>query len=123
MLKFALYLLIAVFIEPDAPSADPHLIAHRGLCQHAPENTLPALAAAVSLGFGVEVDVYPTKDEQLVLIHDKTVDRTTDGTGKVVEKTLAELKSHDAGSWFDPAYAGLKIPTFDEALAVIRARR
>jgi glycerophosphoryl diester phosphodiesterase len=106
------------------PAADaPELLAHRGLSKHAPENTLPAFAAAVALGMSIELDVYQTKDNQLVNIHDLTLDRTTDATGKVTDKTLAELQSLDAGSWFDPAFAGQKIPTFEQTLRLIKTHQ
>jgi len=108
---------------PAVGLADPHPLAHRGLCQHAPENTLPAYAAAIDLGLDLEIDVYQTVDNHLVLIHDQTVDRTTNGTGKVVEKTLIELRALDAGSWFSPAYSGAKIPTFDELLRLVKANQ
>ena len=72
---------------------DPVLLAHRGLVRHAPENTLPAFAAAVALGVSIELDVYQTRDKQLVVIHDQTVNRTTNGTGNVNEMTLAERKA------------------------------
>ena len=106
-----------------AASRDPVMLAHRGLVRHAPENTLPAFAAAVELGLSIELDVYQTRDDQLVVIHDRTVDRTTTGTGNVNELTLAEIRRLDAGSWFDPAFAGEKVPTLEEAFQLIRQRQ
>jgi len=117
-------LLASCFITcqapPPPPPPSPHLLAHRGLSQHAPENTLPAFAAAVDLGLDIEVDVFQTADKQLVVIHDDTVDRTTNGTGKVTEQTLAELRALDAGWWFAPDYRGIQIPTFEEVLRLVK---
>jgi glycerophosphoryl diester phosphodiesterase len=103
-------------------SADPTPIAHRGLFRDAPENTPAAFGACLDLGLGFELDVRRTKDGVLVVLHDETVDRTTDGTGKVTDLTLAELKKLDAGHKFDPAYAGQRVPTLDEVFALLRAR-
>ncbi|MDE0013634.1 MAG: glycerophosphodiester phosphodiesterase family protein, partial [Candidatus Poribacteria bacterium] len=102
--------------EPAVNESDaaPILLAHRGLVRHAPENTLPGFATAIELGLSLELDVYQTSDKHLVVIHDETVDRTTNGTGKVINMTLAEIRKLDAGSWFDPRFAGEKIPTLEE---------
>lgn len=102
------------------PSSTPHLFAHRGLSEYAPENTLPAFATAISLGLAIEADVHLTADNHLVLIHDDTLERSTNGIGKVVERTLAELKTLDAGSHFDPAYGGVQIPTLKELLELVK---
>lgn len=93
------------------------IFAHRGSKGTHPENTLPAFIEAIALGVdGIELDVQQTSDQQLVVIHDNTVDRTTNGSGEITDYTLATLKELDAGSWFGPAYEGLTIPTFDEVL-------
>lgn len=92
-------------------------IAHRGASRGAPENTLPAYELAGQLGFwGAECDIQLTKDEQWILMHDGTVDRTTNGSGSVSSLTLAEIKTLDAGSWFDDEYAGTRAPTLTEYL-------
>lgn len=101
-------------------------IAHRGASGHAPETTAPAFQIAQSIGDVdyLELDVQLTKDGKLVAIHDTTVDRTTDGSGKVKEHTLEELKALDAGSWFNEEYPerasadyeGLQILTLDEVI-------
>jgi glycerophosphoryl diester phosphodiesterase len=97
-----------------------HRVAHRGYSAVAPENTLPALAAAILGGAThIEFDVRTTADGVPVLIHDRTVDRTTDGSGHIWELTLAELRSLDAGSWFSPAYAGVRVPLLSEALDLL----
>jgi len=94
--------------------------AHRGDSAVAPENTLPAIQSAVRKGaHQIEIDVARTKDGQLVLLHDLTLNRTTNGTGKPGDYTLAELKKLDAGSWKSKKWAGTRIPTLEEALAVI----
>jgi len=83
-------------------------------------NTLPAFTLAIEQGAdGVELDVWRTRDGQLVVIHDDTVDGTTDGHGSVHAFTLAELKALDAGAWFGPQYAGTRIPTLDEVFAAL----
>ena len=100
-----------------------HRVAHRGYSAVAPENTLPALAAAVRAGstYG-EFDVRTTADGVPVVIHDRTVDRTTDGSGHVWDLTLDEIRALDAGSWFSPAYAGVRVPLLAEALDLLRPR-
>src|ERR1035437_8308842 len=109
-------------------SQRPLVIGHRGYCQFAAENTLPSFKLAMAAGADlVELDYYPTKDGKLVVIHDGTLDRTTDATNhwaakkiKVETKTAAELQSLDAGSWFDPKYAGTRPPLLSEALDTIQ---
>ena len=94
--------------------------AHRGDVKHAPENTLPAIQLAVEKGaHQIEFDLQLSKDGELVLMHDTTVDRTTDGSGPVSEQTFEELRKLDAGSWFAPEFAGTRIPTFREVLGII----
>ena len=100
----------------------PRLVGHRGLFRHAPENTLASFAACVELRLGLELDVRRCKDGHLVVLHDPTLDRTTNGKGKVAEHSLCELKKLDAGRWFDPAFAGERIPTLDEVFALVKAR-
>ena len=109
--------------QQDTVIKDPVLLSHRGLVRHAPENTLPAFEAAIALGASIELDVYQTKDGQLVVIHDNTVDRTTNGTGPIGDLTLAQIRKLDAGSWFHPRFRGLKVPTLDEAFGVIKQRQ
>jgi glycerophosphoryl diester phosphodiesterase len=93
------------------------LCAHRGAMESHPENTIPAFREAVKAGAHmIEFDVQLTKDKKLVVMHDATVDRTTNGTGKVSELTLTEIKELDAGSWKSPEFAGLQVPTFREVL-------
>ena len=92
-------------------------IAHRGASGYAPENTLAAFDKAVEMQADyIEIDVQLSKDDLPVVIHDDTLDRTTNGTGNISAYTLQELKSLDAGSWFDKKYAGEKIPSLNEVL-------
>ncbi|MGN8553988.1 UNVERIFIED_CONTAM: glycerophosphodiester phosphodiesterase family protein [Microbacterium sp. SLM126] len=108
--------------DPRGPGDAAFIASHRGGGATAPENTLPAITAALAGGFGyVEVDVALTADGHPVLLHDRKVDRTTDGTGYLADLTLAEVQSLDAGSWFDPAYAGTRVPTLPEFLDALAA--
>lgn len=94
--------------------------AHRGDKSAAPENTLPAFVSAVEKGAHmIEFDVAFTRDGRIVIMHDSTVDRTTNGKGKVSDLALDEIRALDAGSWFGEKYAGVKVPTLEEVLAVI----
>ncbi len=96
----------------------PLIIAHRGASGHAPENTLAAFERAVQLGAGfIETDLHLTRDARFVAIHDRTLDRTTNGKGAVRDHTLAELKQLDAGHWFDRQFMDERIPTLEEILA------
>ncbi|MFG0336221.1 MAG: glycerophosphodiester phosphodiesterase, partial [Maioricimonas sp. JB049] len=101
----------------------PLVVAHRGLLRPAPENTLANLRASLELRIGFEFDVQRTRDGHLVCIHDATVDRTTDGSGSVAQLTLEQIRRLDAGSWFDPAFAGEPVPTIEEVLALIAEYR
>lgn len=104
------------------PGEAAFIASHRGGAATAPENTLPAITAALAAGFDyVEVDVALTADGQPVLMHDKTVDRTTDGHGRLASLSLAEVKALDAGAWFDRGFAGTPVPTFVEFLDALVA--
>ncbi len=95
----------------------PILIAHRGGSLEAPENTMSSFRHAIELGMRfVELDVQMSSDGELMVIHDETLDRTTDGHGPVGSYTLAELRKLDAGSRFSPRYAGEPIPTLREVM-------
>lgn len=98
---------------------ETQIIGHRGASKYAPENTLPSIEKAAELKyFGVECDIRATSDKKIVIMHDPEVDRTTNGTGKVNDLTLAQIKSFniDTGPNIDK-YPGLKVPTFDEWVA------
>ncbi len=98
----------------------PIIVAHRGLAGYAPENTMAAYTAALALRFGIEVDLTPTRDGEIALLHDHRLDRTTNGQGPAVERTMDELRRLDAGSWFHPIYADQRVPTLDEMLTLLR---
>ena len=98
-------------------------IAHRGASSYAPENTLAAFELAIEMGVRhIELDVHATSDGHVVVLHDDTVDRTTDGSGPVTNLALATLRKLDAGSWFGREFAGERIPTFDEVLGRYKGR-
>lgn len=96
------------------------IIAHRGLDETYPENTLIAFKAALEKGMAIEIDVRGTSDEELLVLHDDTVDRTTDGEGRVAQMTLAEVQALDAGSWWGEEFAGERIPTLYETFDVVK---
>ncbi|PWK11346.1 glycerophosphodiester phosphodiesterase [Tumebacillus permanentifrigoris] len=92
-------------------------LAHRGASGYAPENTMEAFQVADLMGAdGFEFDVQITRDGVPVVIHDELLNRTTNGRGYVHEHTLAELRALDAGSWYDPSFAGERIPTLQEVI-------
>ncbi len=98
-----------------------HVCAHRGHSIAAPENTLPALDAAATHGASVaEIDVVLTRDDEIVLLHDEILDRTTSGRGRVAALDLAAIKRLDAGAWFGSQFSGTRVPTLTEALATAR---
>ncbi len=99
------------------------ICAHLGLVDSAPENTLAAFEGALEQGMAIEFDIQRTVDGRLVIVHDQTVDRTTDGTGEIAQLTLAELKALDAGSWFGHQFASQRVPTFDEVLDLVKSHR
>ncbi len=95
--------------------------AHRGWRTKYPENTMEAFKAAMSLGVDqLETDIRVTKDGELVIIHDATVDRTTNGTGKVNEYTLEEIQKLDAGSFLAPEFKDCKVPSFIEFMEYVK---
>jgi glycerophosphoryl diester phosphodiesterase len=107
----------------------PLIIAHRGFSQFAPENTLPSFKLALEAGADMaELDYHHSKDGALVVIHDPTLDRTTDATNRwaekkiaVADKTVAELQTLDAGRWFDPKFAGVRLPLLPDVLDFVHA--
>jgi glycerophosphoryl diester phosphodiesterase len=94
-------------------------VAHRGLSRHAPENTMAAFRSSLQLRIGFELDVRRSADGHLVCIHDATVDRTTDGTGSIVDYEASELRALDAGSWFDPAFAEESVPEVSDVFSAL----
>jgi glycerophosphoryl diester phosphodiesterase len=98
-------------------------IAHRGFSAIAPENTISSFEKAIEAGANMlELDVMTTSDNQVVVFHDHRLGRTTDGKGLVKKKNLSEIKSLDAGSWFDGRYKGERVPLLDEVLEMAKGR-
>ena len=104
-------------VKSDSEMPYPRVCAHRGFNTVAPENSMPAFGAAVAMGAEeIEFDLWFTKDGHIVSCHDSTLDRVSDGTGKIWEYTLEELKQFDFGAKKGPAFSGIRIPTFEEIL-------
>ncbi len=109
--------------QPGAPPGVVEVIAHRGASHDAPENTIAAFALAHEMGADwFELDCYLTRDNVVVVLHDDTLDRTTDGEGPIAVQDLADLRVLDAGSWKDARFAGEPLPTLGEALDFARNR-
>lgn len=98
----------------------PQVVAHRGGKRWAPENTLSAFRKSVELGAdGIELDIHKCKSGELVVIHDDTLERTTNGTGYVKDKTWTELKELDAGSWYGSEFKGERLPLLTDVLKLV----
>ncbi len=98
-----------------------NVISHRGANIYAPQNTLPAFKKSLEIGVdGFETDIHITKDDKLVLCHNYTIDSTSDGKGSISQMTLDQLKNYDFGSYFSPKFAGTRIPTMEEFLALVK---
>ena len=130
LLSLSLFMVVLIGVSESQPGTSSRqtkvvlpargLCAHRGAMDTHPENTLSAFREAIRCGAHmIEFDVQLTKDRKLVVIHDTTVDRTTDGKGKVSDLTLKKIRQLDAGAWKSPEFAGEKIPTLQETLAVM----
>lgn len=118
-LRHTLYFAILLSAVSAWASTSTYVVAHRGDAKAAPENTLAALRAARGIADFIEFDVCTTKDGHLVVIHDDTLERTTNGRGLVSSLTLAEIRGLDAGSKFSKSFARERIPTIDESIAEI----
>ena len=98
----------------------PSIIGHRGACGYAPENTLESINTAADMGVEwVEIDVKLTKDDVPIIFHDDTLDRTTNGSGPVAERTWQEIKDLEAGSWFGDSFTGIAVPSLEQAIDVL----
>ena len=120
-------LLLAAFLMLTVSMAAQHsnieIVVHRGANALAPENTVAAALAALRHGARwIEVDVRPSKDGVLFNLHDETLDRTTNGTGRLADMPAAEVEKLDAGSWFSPRFAGLRVPTIAQMLDSLQGR-
>lgn len=114
---FVASILLLLPTMTTAEKTNPISIAHRGASGQAPENTMAAFEKAYEYKADYfEVDVQMTKDGELILMHDTTVDRTTNGTGRVKDFTFEEIQALDAGSWFHESFADEKVPTLGEVL-------
>lgn len=99
------------------------LIAHRGDSSKAPENTVQAFNEALQQGYcNFETDCQLTQDGVAVILHDESLRKTTNGSGAVADHTWEQLQQLDAGSWFDPAFAGAKIPSLDDVLQMYKGK-
>ncbi|MGV8146219.1 MAG: glycerophosphodiester phosphodiesterase [Alkaliphilus sp.] len=97
------------------------ILAHRGASAYAPENTIIAFKEAIKMGAdGFELDVHLSKDGYLIVIHDESVDRTTNGNGFIKDLTLDEIKRLDAGSWYDSKFYKEKVSTLDEVVHLVK---
>lgn len=107
-------------LDPASPPLLPPVIGHRGAAGCAPENTLAGLRRAAALGCRwVEFDVRLTADGELILLHDARLERTTNGRGKARALPLSAIGRFDAGAWFDPGFAGERVPSLADAIAVL----
>lgn len=107
----------------DGPAKTILTSAHRGEHLRHPENSLPAIQAAIDAGVDyVELDIRTSSDGYLVLMHDPTVDRMTNGKGAIKDMTLAEIRKLDLGARFPGKFPDLQVPTFDEALALAKGK-
>ena len=114
-----LTLILYLFMVLNA-GATTYACTHRGDKKNAPENTVPAIMLAVEKGAQqIEFDVQRTSDGHLVIMHDATVDRTTNGSGEISTMSLKQVRALDAGAWFSEAYTDTKVPTLEEILAPI----
>lgn len=110
-------------LGPEPAGKSPIIIAHRGLSAQAPENTLSAIRLALEEEVDmIEFDLHMSRDQVPVVIHDPTLERTTDGSGQVKEMSLFELRKLDAGAWFGDAYLGERIPTLTEVMALVQGK-
>lgn len=102
------------------PNQKPLIIAHRGAKGMAPENTLGAFRLGLEQGCNaIELDVHLSKECEIIVCHDETLDRTTNGKGRIFDKELADIQTLDAGSWHSEAYKGEKVPTLDEVFDLV----
>ncbi|MDQ0270843.1 glycerophosphodiester phosphodiesterase [Cytobacillus purgationiresistens] len=112
---------LSAITKTKQPDNHPYLfkkIAHRGAAGYCPENTFAAFDQAIAMGADyLELDIQLTKDKQMVVIHDPTIDRTTNGKGRVKDYTFAELQKFDAGSWFSQEFKNERVPLFKDVLA------
>ena len=116
------FLMFIIVLLSSFNFAQVQNIAHRGCSSLAPENTYVAWVKAIEVGADYfELDIQLSSDDSMMIMHDDTIDRTTDGTGLLSSMTYAQLRTYDAGSWFGTEFTGEKIPTFSEALQLAKS--
>ncbi len=121
LLIFIVFIRVAFTVEL---SHDIMVIARHGTLEGTPENTIAAFERTADIGIrGLEVDVRKTRDGKLILMHDYTIDRTTDGKGYVNQLTYEEIKLYDAGSWKSKEFAGERVPLLSDALQFAKERK
>jgi glycerophosphoryl diester phosphodiesterase len=107
--------------QEDKPMNRLIVFAHRGASAYAPENTLPSFQKALDMhSEGIELDVQLSADGYMVVIHDETIDRTSNGTGRVIDMTFEALRQFDYGKWFDEDFTGTPIPLLQEVLTLLK---
>jgi len=113
------------FEPKPASERSPYIIAHRGISGKAPENTLAAFdLACTTAGIDmIEMDVRLSKDGEVIVLHDRTLQRTSTGNGAARQYTVEEIRQFDAGSWFHPSFSRERIPTLREIFQLINERR
>ena len=123
-MKYAAVAMSLALVSSGCESGNSVIVtAHRGASADAPENTLAAMVAAVEAGADLaELDVRLTRDGQVVLMHDRTIDRTTNGTGELWDFSLEELQELEAGSWFGTEFDGEPIPTLRDVIQYAKGR-
>ncbi|MEL6649618.1 MAG: glycerophosphodiester phosphodiesterase family protein [Bacteroidota bacterium] len=127
LVLISLFVIIKIYnldpFGPEAQQTEPIIIAHRGWSSQAPENTLAAIRKALEVNADmIEFDVHLCKDKVPVVIHDPTLERTTNGSGAVQDKSLFELRQLDAGTWFGEDFADERIPTLSEVMALVQGK-
>ncbi|MBR1388357.1 MAG: glycerophosphodiester phosphodiesterase family protein [Prevotella sp.] len=122
MRRIAVQLMVLMAVAT-AAAQKIEVVVHRGANALAPENTVPSAYAALQYGAEwIEVDVRKSKDGVLFNLHDETLDRTTNGQGKLADMLSEDVRKLDAGSWFGPQFAGLPVPTIAEMLDSLQGR-
>jgi len=118
-----LLVLLSAFLFVASGANAIEIVAHRGANEKAPENTKAAAQICIDLGVEyIEVDVRTSKDGVLYILHDPTVDRTTNGTGRIVDLTSDQIDALDAGSWVDPKFSSERIPRLEDFLIWVKGK-
>jgi glycerophosphoryl diester phosphodiesterase len=119
---FVRFLFFSSEVSPEAKR--PLVIGHRGAAGLAPENTLASFERSVAFSDVIELDVHLTRDDSIIVIHDRSVDRTTNGTGDVIDLSFDDIRKLDAGSWFgNGEFKNEKVPTLMEVLSLVNGRK